>query len=375
MDMRRLYDVAILGATPAGLAAACYLAKKHCDVVVVRAPTQPTECPLADWVPRTFFRMKHLPTGLVGQSKAQPFFRVCYHNATLAKEVEYRGRAVAGYFVLRSHLTKALRSAATKAGAKVVAMSAPPAIRLEEDHVELSGARHVQAQVLLVAQERPNNILSQLAMPLRTVPGDPLLVAALNIPLPARKASPQTKAGALHVVELAERTELGMFFVTGRVLHLRVVSTSHASGNRVAELSGMLRSLQDADILPSDLPAKGVKGAVWSPPAGVALELETHVAKRCLLAGTAGGFVESITGQSLTPSVRSALLAADVAIEALHSSQPQNTLMKYKTSWRKSLADYLRPPNTSLHMLLPLLFVNRRIVSKFTRALLYGENI
>ena len=49
--------------------------------------------------------------------------------------------------------------------------------------------------------------------------------------------------------------------------------------------------------------------------------------------------------------------------------------MKFKNHWRKNLADYLRPPNTSLQMLLPLLFVNQQIVAKFTRALLFGETI
>jgi hypothetical protein len=49
--------------------------------------------------------------------------------------------------------------------------------------------------------------------------------------------------------------------------------------------------------------------------------------------------------------------------------------MTFRDVWRNELAEYLRPPNTSLQMLLPLLFVNKRIVTKFTRALLYGEDI
>lgn len=373
MRMKHLYDIAVLGATPAGLAAAYYLAKKKCDVAVMDAPQQPTESPLADWLPRTFFRISALPRGLLGASKAQPFTRVRFHNAALDKEVEYRARPAAGHFVRMASLVKGLRAMAGKAGVRVVSTSTSPAIRLDEDHVELLGSRQVRARLLLIAHNRPNDVLGELAMPLRAVPGAPLLVAALDVPLSSRRG--RSLGGTLHVVELPERTELGMFFLTGNVLHLRVISNSVASGTRAAELSGMLTGLQQANVLPASLSLGRAKGAVWSPPAGVALELETHVAKRCLLTGTAGGFVESITGQSVAPSVRSALLAADTALEALRSANPQGTLMKYKTSWRRSLADYLRPPNTSLHMLLPLLFVNQRIVSKFTRALLYGENI
>ena len=116
-------------------------------------------------------------------------------------------------------------------------------------------------------------------------------------------------------------------------------------------------------------------GAVWHPPAGVALELETHVAKRCLLMGTAGGFAESVTGQTIRPSLESALLAAETAMAALESPDTQEKLATFKTAWRKKQSSYLRPPSTSLHLLLPLLFVNQSIITRFTRSLLYGESI
>ena len=77
----------------------------------------------------------------------------------------------------------------------------------------------------------------------------------------------------------------------------------------------------------------------------------------------------------MAPSIRSVVIAADVAMAALKSKDPQDTLMRYKNEWRKRLADVIRPPSTSVHMLLPLLFVNTRLVTRFTRALLYGENI
>ncbi len=375
MTQTRMHDIVVLGASPAGLATAYYLAKKKLDVAVVDSPHESIECPLTDWLPRTFFEMTGLPKGLAKLAKAEPFSRVAYHNASFTSKVEYKARREAGHFVHVPTLLKAMRTAAAQAGAKIRVSTTRPAIGLDEDHVEIHGSRRVRAKLAIIAQNRPNDVLSELSMPLRTVPGGALLVSGLDVPVSQRRQDIKDIEGALHVVELRERTELGVFFVSNGRFHLRVISNSVASGNRAMELSGMINGLQQASIIPMDLPLGRAKGAVWYPPAGIALELETHVAKRCLLTGTAGGFVECITGQSLVPSVRSALLAADVAVAALGSDQPQNTLMKYKSSWRKTLADYLRPPNTSLHMLLPLLFVNQRIVSKFTRALLYGENI
>ena len=372
--MTRTHDVLVLGATPAGLAAASYLASRKLDVAVVSAPHQAIECPLADWVPKDFFSYAHLPKSLATSAKAEAFKRVVYHNAELTKDAEYSPRGTAGYLVRYESLVKALRTACTKAGVKVTTEPELPAIRLEEDRVRLLDSHRTSGKLLIVAQDRPEHVITELGLPARTVPRSSLVIAGLDIPLP-RRGMFKSLAGALHVMESRERSELGLFFVLGNVMHLRVISDSMASGTRAAEMSTMVAKLQQAEILPADLPLAKAQGAVWRPPSSVALELETHVAKRTLLAGTAGGFSESITGQTLAPSVKSALLAADVAMEALKGPDVQEKLMQYKTSWRESLADYLRPPNTSLHMLLPLLFVNKRIVSKFTHALLYGETI
>jgi len=371
--MARTHDVVVLGATPAGFAAAYYLARQKLDVSVMDAPAPCVECPLSDWSPKGLIGVAGLPPGLGKRSGAAAFSRVCYHSVQLNQQVEHRSRGTLGHFVRAGQLVQALRSACRAAGVRTYAGATSPAIRLEEDHVELIGSNHLTGRLLIVAQSRPNDVLGELAMPLRTVPNATLVAAGVDVPLRARSA--RSLAGALHVVELPERSELGAFFAVRDMLHLRVISNSPASGTRVAELSSMVARLQQARLIPADLALGRATGAVWRPPAGVALELETHVAKRCLLAGTAGGFAESITGQALAPSVRSALLAAKVAAEALKARDVQGELMKFKTVWRRSLADSLRPPNTSLHMLLPLLFVNERIVAKFTRALLYGENI
>ncbi len=372
--MAKLYDIAILGATPAGYAAAGVLSKRKLDAVVVDAPAEPIECPLADWVPRGFLQNAGLPDTIVKQAKMTEFKRVIYHNAAMDQEVDYRARKPAGHFVEPGKLTDALKKLCNKSGIRTRGTRTYPAIHLEEDRVELRGTTTVQARILLLCQGRPRDVIAELSLPLRTVPQSELIAAGLDVPVGDVPATKEL-CGALHVVELPERTELGMFFVTNSTLHVRVISESMASGNRAAELSQLVADLQQAEVLPSKIPLHRAHGAVWHPPAGVALELESHVAKRCLLTGSAGGFADNISGHMLLPSVRASVLAAQTAADALGAENTQEVLMGYKTAWRKALADYLRPPNTSLQMLLPLLFVNNRIVSKFTRALLYGETI
>jgi len=369
-----MYDIAILGATAAGYAAACRLAKDGAAVVLLDAPGRPVESPLCDWVGQSFFSPKGLGKALASQCGAVPFKRTCYHNTDLSQVAPHRGRTVAGYFLHTPHLTKALRAQAKSAGVTVRTTTSFPAIDLQEQEVSLFGAKRIRARVLLVAQGRPSEIIAELALPMRTVPLGSLAVAALDVPLGTTDAAKQV-GDALNVVQLPERTELGMYFATKQMLHVRVVSSSQATGMRAAELSTMIADLQSAGLLPERLALGRAAGAVWHPPAGVALELETHVAKRCLLIGTAGGFAEAVTGQTLPASVRSALLAADVVAQALRSDDCQGALMRFKTVWRRSLADFIRPPNTSLRMLLPLLFANNRIIGRFTAALLEGKNI
>lgn len=370
--MTRIHDIAVLGSTPAAYAVAYFLARRKCDVVVVAAPSAPAECPLLDWAPKELFQVAQLPKGLTTKAKAAPFKTVVYHSSKLDKQAEMVSRAVSGYFVSTPALAQALRREATKAGVSTVTVKGRPSLELAEDHVTVLNAP-VTAQLLINVNSNPADALAALSQPGRTAPQSSMTAVGLDVPVAKKNGGPLVP-GVMHVVEQPERSELGIFYLAGTTAHLRIISTSKASGNRAAELSAMLKSLQTAGLV-NNLQLNKAKGAVWYPPAGAALELETHVAKRCLLAGTAGGFADSITGQTLAPTIHSALLAGQAALEALKAPKTQEALMHFKTSWRQSLANSLRPPSTSLQMLLPLLFVNKRILPKFTRTLLRGESI
>lgn len=373
MNMAHVYDIAILGATPAGLAAAHYLASRKRDVVVMDSPKEASECPLADWVIAEFFKIPHLPKGLAKSVSSVPFSTVTYHNSTFDKQAEHHSRKVLGYLVQHEDLRKALSASAAKAGARIRHSTTSPAIRLDEDAVTLIGSVQLNARMLIVAHNRPESVISELSLPVRNVPQSPLMAAALELPAGAKAG--KAIADGLHVVQSPQRGEMGLFFKNEDVVHIRIIRTQEAAARHVAELSSMLGAIQKAGLLPPDVDFRKAKGAVWHPPAGVALELETHVAKRCLLTGTAGGFADSITGATLMPTVTSAILAAEVADEALSAGDIQDAMMQYKSHWRSTLADHLRPPNTALNMLMPLLFVNNRIVAKFTEAMLHGQSI
>ena len=181
--MPRTYDVAVLGATPAGLAAARRLGRSGCHVVVVDGPAEDAACPLAEWVGRGFFALAELPKSLAADCRARPFKVVRYHGPDLNRHVEHKARAAAGYFLRAGDLTRAMRAAATEAKAKVRREPIRPVVHLEEDCVRLAGRTQTRARLLLVAQGRPNRALAELGLPTGAVAGPHLSAAAVDVSL------------------------------------------------------------------------------------------------------------------------------------------------------------------------------------------------
>ena len=115
-----------------------------------------------------------------------------------------------------------------------------------------------------------------------------------------------------------------------------------------------------------------MRTGVW--PAGVALDLDSHVGKRCVLADAAGGFIAAFSNEALYPAMRSGWLAVETIAEALKTDVPQDALLSFSATWRAELADYLRLPNTDLALLMPLVFNNAQMTARVARAFLLGSS-
>ncbi len=373
--MAKTYDIAIVGATAAGYAAAIDLAKRGRDVALVADPGGAAECPLADWIPAdTFVDCRAVRPAKSAGTEA-PFRAVQFHSADLEDSVAYRGRSVAGFFLQPGKFLAALKSAATAGGAKVISAREPVGIELGESEVVLRANRDIHARLLLIAATTPPEVLARLTLPSRHVSAGALTLCGLDLPLSAAQRRRLDKD--MHLVAIGSTSRLGVMFLAGSRLHVRIIFTGEAvtAGEGGAALSRLVADLQAHDLLPDKLDLAKASVALWRPPGGVALELETHLAKRTLLIGTAGGFASAMSGQTLDPSVRSAAVAADVAHRALDAGAPQDALAEYKSLWREPLADRIRTPGTSIRMLMPMVLANRAITTRFARAFLFGEQI
>lgn len=145
-----------------------------------------------------------------------------------------------------------------------------------------------------------------------------------------------------------------------------------AEGEEV--MGRVLRDLRALGVLPDEFDKQVGSLSTWRLPLAAALDIESHIGKRTLALGLAGGFVSALSGQWLYPTVHAAALAAGVVDKALADDRPQDQLGQFGVRWRQKLSDYLRSPNTRLTFLLPLAFSNQQIMDRFCRAYLFGEN-
>ena len=137
------------------------------------------------------------------------------------------------------------------------------------------------------------------------------------------------------------------------------------------QLTEFLLTAQAAELIPTSISGEPRQFLI---PAGLALDMETLVGKRCLLIGEAAGFTAAFSSELLYPAMKSGWIAAEAAERALQTPVLQDELQSFSPAWRAELADYLRLPNTDLALLIPLVFNNEQMSARVARAFLLGQS-
>ena len=357
-------DILAIGAGVAGAAAAIAVRRRGRNVAIVERGALPRAGGGPLWVsPAAAALAQDLGVDFPAIGGA-PYQGLALDSHDFSQQVVINDAELAGWIVARDRLEDALLNQAREIGAEVHAGVEIRQMIAHDTHVELLDTRdrRLSAQVALLA------------------PGDrPTASALLSAPIDA--VTPPT----LHCIATTLRaTESSSTFrvVLGAGAFQAATITRHGERTRV-ELSGrdpaelpaaleqLLERAQSAGVLPADLTVERQSPA---QPLGVALDLETHVAKRALVIGQAGGFQALLSAEDLYPGLRSASIAADVAHAALDAAVPQEILSGYGVAWRGELAGYLRLPNADLSLLLPLVFKNENMSRRIGRAFLLGRD-
>lgn len=365
-DAANEFDLLIVGAGPAGCAAALRALREGARVCLVDRAEFPRPRPCVGWMGPAAVRLCTQAGIDARTAKAAPFTGLTLHSWDLRSQVAIDDDPdLVGWLVDRGPFDAALVSAARRAGADVRLGAKPGRITLGErrvvalmpDRSELVGA------VLLIA----DGAFSETAAQAQLAPAGHSHESARCV----YASFPPDKGGARVDVSIgASRAGQVATVVRGPRGGRLCVMLRDREAALADHVSAFVQAARQSGLLPV-----GELGDLHEcvSPAGVALDMDTHVGKRCLLIGDAGGFVASLSNEGLYPAMRSGQIAAEVALEALRAPVCQDALAEFGPRWRAELADYLRMPNTDLALLMPLVFRNPQMSHRVARAFLLGQ--
>ena len=367
------YDVIVIGAGPAGAAAAISLAQKEHDVALIDREVYPRKGAAVGWLGA---RAAPLLAEL-GVSQKAPLTRrfrdVTFHTADFSKTARPGSDVVFGYLIDCTGFGNTLVAAARKHGVKVVSGNAAADLHLKENAVlvDLANGEQIRSRLLLLASGRGSILLDRVSIG-RSASSPVIWSAQVEASFEAAPAGPVPRVGIMLGLDKA-----GSFGLWG-VLEDRLWISVNWLGDRqeaVRSLVDICKSAVEKEVVPADLSSQAAGATLVPSAAGAALDSDTHVGKHTLLIGDAGGFIAAVSNEGVYPAMWSARIAADVAGRALKSVHSQDELMAFDSEWRIQMADYLRAPNTDSQFLIPLVFSNQAMADRMAAAFFWGENI
>jgi len=363
--MSDTFDIIVVGGGPAGSAAALHACRRQAGVLLIERRSEMAPGGRTGWLgPAAVDLLGSL--GVEPQRVgATPFQGLHLHAWNFREHAFVDDADLHGWFVERARLDAGLREAARQAGAVLRSGCGPRDLALGEESVRLTldDGTLVRGRVVLIADGTFSDTAQRANLaPAGQSPG-------MTICLHATCAAPRG-SGSLHVVLGASRSgQLATFVCTPQTVSVSLATRDRRSTPR-QQFETLWQGAARVGLVPE---RPSVEPLECLSPCGVALDMDTHVGKRCLLIGDAGGFVGAFSNEGLYPAMRSGCIAVDTALQALRAAVVQDELATFGPAWRRELAEYLRMPNTDLSLLVPLVFQNPEMSRRIARAFLLGQ--
>lgn len=376
------FDVAIVGAGPAGSTAAKLLGDRGWHVALIDKAKFPRHKTCASWINRLAFEDFPYLLSRLEDLVDIPFYGIRFFNHDFTCHNTASERKPSGYLTLRSKFDNGLKDIAIGAGAKFFEEHALAALEQNEACVSLTTSKSVRINAkILIGADGTNSRVAEMAH-IRKAWQPQQICSCANEDIPYDAAAIKNFYGERFPVQAMLQFEdingYGWLFPKKDHICIGVGARLRESENIRKLYTDFLDALKRKRLVPSDLTSQRVYYAV--DPAGAVNHGHSLVRGRVMLIGDAAGFVSGTTGEGIYPAMLSARVAAEVIAEALRDKNPQEHLALFEPRWRQLFGSYIKnlpggERRASTLRRIDWIFKSRFVCRVAANLFLYGRNL
>lgn len=335
----QLYDVAVVGAGPAGSTAARYLAKEGLSVCLIDKDNFPRDKPCGGGFSETLLNeFSYL------EKRRSDFLRGVARAGVLHspnRRIILRGK-VDMALTKRVDFDNVLYELAVEAGVEPYVGERAKTLVLSEEKttVRLSTGRTLESRFVIGA-DGVNSTLARQSSLNRRWPSS-AITACRVVEIPARMEDildRYTSDLDYHFyANLGGLPGYGWVFPKEGTINVGLGIVANHSHGLPGLFHCFVKHLMKEGLLPKDADISGTKGALV-PTGG---PLDRTVKGRCLLLGDAAGMVSPLTGGGIGYAMRAAKHAARAVVDALEDDLSPSNLASFHNAWYNDFGNDFR---------------------------------
>ncbi|MBN2599543.1 MAG: NAD(P)/FAD-dependent oxidoreductase [Candidatus Thermoplasmatota archaeon] len=335
------YDVAVVGAGPAGATAAKFLSEAGLCTLLLEKATFPRDKPCGGGLQmRVLHRFKYLEEHSLIDSFST---RIQIHSSSLLHPLDFHHTKPLEAMVLRQTFDEGLVTLATRTGALLQCGNAVQDLTNQKDHIRLvlSNGTTVESRLVIGADGMWSTIAKKIGMKQHC---DHIGICAYNEyhldQETMRDLYGEERSVHIHVQPYG-LAGYGWVFPKKEHVNIGIVEFRQAVTPRINKKKNLqilftqyLEILKKKKLIPNSLSTTTTHGGVFPT-----CPMSTLTADRVLLCGDAGGLANPMTGEGIYYAMCSAETAAKTAIKALENSTTDVRSLKcYQTQWNQEFS-------------------------------------
>jgi len=331
------YDVAIVGAGPAGSTAAKVLSEKGLSTLLLEKATFPRDKPCGGGLQmRILHRFKYLNEDNLIDSYSTA---IQLHSPSLKHHILFQDDVPLQAMVLRKTFDEHLVMLATESGATLKCGNTVQTITVEKENIRiaLSDGTSEESRMLIGADGTWSTIAKNIGMK----PNCTHIGVCVYAEYRMSKKTIHTLYGDQHQVHIHLQPHglAGYGWVFPKKEHVNIgiaefrqaINPATEKKNLQKHFDYYLQVLKKQKLLPTHLAKTATHGGVFPT-----CPLKSLTADRVLLCGDAGGLANPMTGEGIYYAMCSAEMAAKTTIRALENNKTDAyDLRRYQREWNR----------------------------------------